>query len=231
MSATTTHSLNRLCFGFGALMLVSVQACYADGYESFEGESAELSQAGQAGIVGFAQALVEQGTNGDDNINGTSRPDTLGGGSGNDVINGEGGADILNGGPGNDRINGSSGDDRINGGPGNDRLSGGSNTDIYTFTGSFGKDIVFETSGNKDILVFPEVNFDKAKLSVKGRNMVITTPKGSVEIVNQGVENCIRTDRDISRIEGIRFKDTNAQIALNPPRLFRVNSIKKSNCL
>lgn len=235
MSATNTFLGNRFCLGLGALALVSAQACFAkEASEGLEGERSdltELSEAGQAGIVGFAQALVKQGTNGADTLNGTNSADTLSGLGGNDLINGERGDDTLSGGPGNDRINGSRGDDRINGGPGNDRLSGGSNTDIYTFTGNFGNDIVFETSGNKDILSFPQINFADAKASRKGSNIVITTPNGTVELVNQAIENCKETSRDISRIEGIRFKDGQAQINRNPPSLFRVNSIKKSNCI
>lgn len=228
---------------FGVLVCLCAQACVADshsdGLGALDAEQADIDHAGSLAsgedlsqeVGHLAQALVKQGTDGADTLNGTKSADTLSGGAGDDLINGEGGDDNLSGGSGNDRINASTGDDRLDGGPGNDRLSGGSNTDIYTFIGNFGNDLVFETSGNKDILNFPQINFSSAKVERKGSNIVIITPKGRVEIVNQAVDNCTETSRDISRIEGIRFKDGQAQIDAATPRLFRVKSIKKSNCI
>ena len=66
------------------------------------------------------------GTNGDDQIVGTSDADVIFGLNGNDVILGQGGDDIICGGNGDDVLRGRGGADRINGGNGDDVLWGGS---------------------------------------------------------------------------------------------------------
>src|SRR5438270_12481095 len=71
----------------------------------------------------------DEGTTGDDNIEGTEQGDVENGQAGDDELDGNNGDDNLNGGPGNDDICGDQGDDVENGGPGNDDLDGGAGTD------------------------------------------------------------------------------------------------------
>ncbi|MDP1635517.1 MAG: hypothetical protein Q8L69_12655 [Gallionellaceae bacterium] len=66
------------------------------------------------------------------------------GGLGKDTLKGDGGADMLLGG---------SDDDTLDGGAGNDILQGGAGNDTYTFTGSYGTDIVTDSDGSGTIQV------------------------------------------------------------------------------
>jgi Ca2+-binding RTX toxin-like protein len=99
---------------------------------------------------------IKLGTNGNNDIFGTSTGDTIfayggedyvdagmgddyvQGGDGNDVLWGGGGNDELYGGNDNDQLFGSVGDDMLNGGAGNDLLFGGIGQD--TMTGGLGAD-------------------------------------------------------------------------------------------
>jgi Ca2+-binding RTX toxin-like protein len=91
---------------------------------------------------------IINGTNGNDNLVGSSTndilfgglgADTLIGGLGNDILFGGLGADTLIGGLGNDILDGGSGDDILDGGLGNDILFGGLGAD--TLIGGDGSDI------------------------------------------------------------------------------------------
>lgn len=171
---------------------------------------------------------------GNDRIEGEDNRDQLNGGPGNDLIDGGDNDDTMLGGPGNDYLQGSSGDDRITGGAGQDTVLGGANTDIYTFQGRFGSDLVLERSGNKDILVFPDLSFAQVRAVKKGQNnVVLITPNGRVEIADQALKRCRKTNRGDSRIEGLVFKDGQAQVegsTGNTIKLFRVNKINTTDC-
>lgn len=103
------------------------------------------------GVSNIFQSVTEVGTDGDDELTGSSFDDTLRGEGGNDTLNGEGGNDLLVGGPGadlifagpgndvvdigegdvsGDTINGGSGDDELFGGPGNDVIAGDDGNDL-----------------------------------------------------------------------------------------------------
>jgi Ca2+-binding RTX toxin-like protein len=95
------------------------------------------------------------GTDGNDDMRGTSRADLLIGGAGNDEIegrsgddeiSGEGGHDEIEGGSGNDRLYGDRGNDEIEGGAGNDRIWGGSDND--RLRGDSGNDVLSGNAGN-----------------------------------------------------------------------------------
>lgn len=81
-----------------------------------------------------AEPLLVFGTDGDDDITGSTAADCVVGGDGadrisgadgDDVLVGGPGADLLDGGPGADRLFGDAGPDDLIGGPGADRLDGG----------------------------------------------------------------------------------------------------------
>jgi RTX calcium-binding nonapeptide repeat (4 copies) len=69
------------------------------------------------------------GTNGPNQINGTSGNDKIFGLGGSDQINGGGGNDLICGGTGNDQLNGNAGNDTIIGGPDTDQITGGPGSD------------------------------------------------------------------------------------------------------
>lgn len=77
---------------------------------------------------------------GNDTIFGGTGNDSLLGEAGNDIIFGEGGSDRLFGGDGADTLDGGTGNDSLNGGAGDDLLIGGAGTD--TLTGGDGIDTV-----------------------------------------------------------------------------------------
>ncbi|MGB3911058.1 MAG: ExeM/NucH family extracellular endonuclease [Pseudolysinimonas sp.] len=69
------------------------------------------------------------GTDGDDALTGTNRPDVIMGLGGDDVIRGLNGADVICGGAGDDQISGGNGDDILIGGFGADEIVGGNGDD------------------------------------------------------------------------------------------------------
>jgi Ca2+-binding RTX toxin-like protein len=74
--------------------------------------------------AGIAWALVDVGTNGNDNLPGTANPDQLYGLPGNDRLLSQSSADVDEGGTGDDDVRAGDGNDQINGGPGNDSGTG-----------------------------------------------------------------------------------------------------------
>lgn len=76
----------------------------------------------------------------DDEISGTTGPDTYDGGIGDDVINGGKNNDIIRGGEGNNTLRGGDGNDQILGGSGRDKIFGGNGED-YLFGGA-GNDFI-----------------------------------------------------------------------------------------
>ncbi|MBI2021675.1 CSLREA domain-containing protein [Candidatus Daviesbacteria bacterium] len=83
---------------------------------------------------------IIQGTNGNDNLNGSSGRDLIFGYGGDDKLTGGANDDCLIGGPGKDKMFGGSGSDTLVGGDDNDRLDGDS-----------GHDKLFGGNGNDDL--------------------------------------------------------------------------------
>ena len=84
---------------------------------------------------------------------GGAQSDFFDGGAGDDILIGGAGQDNLSGGTGNDTLIGGVDADVLNGGANNDRLFGGQGSDTYYFTGSFGKDTIFDSDGSGSIYV------------------------------------------------------------------------------
>jgi Ca2+-binding RTX toxin-like protein len=100
------------------------------------------------------------GTNGADNLTGTSGNDVISGGNGNDILSGGAGNDVLSGGNGNDTLLGGAGIDVLSGGNGNDVLLGGAGVDTLSgdngddsLDGGGGSDLVAGGNGN-DVLTY-----------------------------------------------------------------------------
>jgi Ca2+-binding RTX toxin-like protein len=89
------------------------------------------------------------GTDGNDNIHGTTASELIIAKGGNDRIHPSSGSDCILAGDGDDRVIGTTGDEIIVGGKGNDRLDGGTGNDrIY---GGEGEDRINGGSGNDTI--------------------------------------------------------------------------------
>lgn len=89
------------------------------------------------------------GTDGDDELEGTSGDDVICGLDGDDNIKGKGGHDTIHGDAGDDEIRGGAGNDSIYGGPGDDEIYGHSgHDDIF---GGGGADLIFGNKGNDTI--------------------------------------------------------------------------------
>eukprot|EP01029_Cantina_marsupialis_P016090 TRINITY_DN3571_c0_g1_i1.p1 TRINITY_DN3571_c0_g1~~TRINITY_DN3571_c0_g1_i1.p1 ORF type:complete len:5289 (+),score=1833.13 TRINITY_DN3571_c0_g1_i1:2362-15867(+) len=95
---------------------------------------------GSAVVDTIREIEVVIGTNGDDQLRGSSVANTLVGGLGNDTIVGIAGANLLQGEDGNDSITGGSNADTIEGGIGNDTLDGSQGND--SIDGGAGNDII-----------------------------------------------------------------------------------------
>ncbi len=95
------------------------------------------------------------GLGGHDHIRGYGGNDCLVAGDGNDTIYGGNGNDILDGGAGNDKLYGKNGDDFLSGGEGKDELHGWYGKDILD--GGNGDDKLFGRSGD-DLLLGREGN-------------------------------------------------------------------------
>lgn len=98
---------------------------------------------------GSNQGLVQQGSDGNDELNGSELDDELSGGSGNDLLLGARGSDSLRGDAGDDNLRGGEGTDLLEGGVGNDTLSGDEGNDVLK--GGIGIDILYGGEGN-DVL-------------------------------------------------------------------------------
>jgi Ca2+-binding RTX toxin-like protein len=94
-----------------------------------------------------AGAIV--GTNGPNQLSGTSGNDKIFGLGGSDQINGKGGNDLICGGDGGDQLNGNAGNDTIVGGSGTDQITGGAGDDVLnTQDGVSGNDSANGGTGN-----------------------------------------------------------------------------------
>ena len=107
------------------------------------------------------------GGKGDDVIYGGDGDDQLSGGKGMDELFGEGDNDILDGGKGHDYIEGGDGNDIIYGGKGHDELFGGDGDDVIV--GGRGDDILVGGEG-ADTFVFEVKEGFFGKIKLEGRD-------------------------------------------------------------
>ncbi|BBB67688.1 hypothetical protein UNDYM_3435 [Undibacterium sp. YM2] len=102
------------------------------------------------GTVWDAKKIEEESlrpTDGDDELRGFNKGETINGGAGNDYIMGWGGNDFLYGGEGNDRLEGGEGDDTIDGGLGDDMYIGYSGNDTFIWGKGSGHDVIADIYG------------------------------------------------------------------------------------
>ena len=105
-------------------------------------------------LEGIVTEKIE-GTEGNDELEGTTASELILGFGGNDDIDPNGGHDCVVAGEGNDRVDSSTGNDVISGGEGDDRLKGGSENDVIwggigndRIEGGTGTDTLYGENGN-----------------------------------------------------------------------------------
>ena len=150
--------------------------------------------------IAAVKALVQQGSNGNDNLyaystgstlSGLDGNDSLYGASGKDTLYGGGGHDTLYGNDGDDTLDGGSGNDSLNGGKGNDRLLGGEGNDYLN--GEDGDDILIGGAGNDSLS-----GGNGADTYVFGKGF------GQDTVYNYDSDNSV----DTVRMQGIRLAET-----------------------
>lgn len=106
--------------------------------------------------------------------NGNNLNNTIIGNKGNNILNGLVGNDRLLGLEGNDSLNGGENNDILIGGTGNDSLFGGNGDDIYCFSANDNNDIISDSSGKRDCIMFDEtVKKDQIAVYKDGDNLII----------------------------------------------------------
>jgi Ca2+-binding RTX toxin-like protein len=128
--------------------------------------AADVIYAGQGSdrVYGGIGNDVIFGEGGNDFLFGNSGNDVVSGGDGHDQLSGDEpsvvgeqvveGSDILFGDAGNDSLFGNGGDDILVGGTGNDSLYGGQGMDTYVFNKGDGRDVIFDSKTEGNILRF-----------------------------------------------------------------------------
>jgi len=127
---TTIHFENTV-LNVGVLDTLSITATDMNGLSSTDSSSDLLN-------VGLLHTQsddsgIQEGTSGNDGLNGTASSDCLYGFAGGDTLSGAEGNDLLRGGDGNDLLNGGDGNDILIGGDGIDVLHGDAGNDILVF--------------------------------------------------------------------------------------------------
>jgi Ca2+-binding RTX toxin-like protein len=149
------------------------------------------------GVPGIGNVIA--GKDGNDELYGHGKSDSLLGGQGNDVLEGRNAADTLNGGGGDDTLNGGSGGDLLNGDVGFDTLTGGSGADTFQFTrGHAGSDTVTDFEAGVDLIeirndqVTDVLGLDQDGVDVDmflNDNLIATFDNASVADIRNAVVN------------------------------------------
>ena len=105
---------------------------------------------------GSAFDSVVDGTAADEQLVGTAGSNQINGLDGADQLFGLGDSDELNGGAGNDYLDGGEGNDQLGGDAGNDTLVGGAGDDTYVYCPGSGADLIDNTGGGADSLLFTD---------------------------------------------------------------------------
>ncbi|SDQ14427.1 calcium-binding protein [Pseudovibrio sp. Tun.PSC04-5.I4] len=128
---------------------------------------------------------------------------------GDDVIDGKSGDDLIKTYGGDDVLKGGTGDDTLVGGSGDDQLEGGADNDTYVFAGSFGKDVIIDSSGSLDTIRFEwGITLSDLKFVKDGNDLLVYKldphdPGKALEELN----NVIRVKNWQSSIERFEFTD------------------------
>ncbi|WP_244275158.1 calcium-binding protein [Pseudovibrio sp. Ad13] len=128
---------------------------------------------------------------------------------GDDVIDGKSGDDLIKTYGGDDVLKGGTGDDTLIGGIGDDRLEGGADNDTYVFAGSFGKDVVIDSSGSLDTIRFEgTITLSDLKFIKDGVDLLVyKLDHDNPETALDELSNVLRIKDWQSSIERFEFTD------------------------
>ncbi|WP_321532213.1 calcium-binding protein [uncultured Desulfuromonas sp.] len=164
------------------------------GYDILEGnEGDDLLEGGDGSdeLYGGTGYDILEGNEGDDFLEGGGGDDELYGGADNDVLEGNEGDDLLEGGDGDDelyggdgddelyggdgddRLNGGEGDDSLSGGFGSDTLTGGAGDDVYDYEYGNGADVIDNSGGGSDGLIFGDIASDRLTYLQDGDDLIV----------------------------------------------------------
>ncbi len=109
---------------------------------------------------------IMDGTDGLDRLFGLDGDDLISGFKGNDLIHGGDGDDVLDGDSGHDKLHGGFGDDILIGSAGNDTMTGGTGSDTFDLTDLvLGRDVITDFDmhqSGKDVLMLSSADFADA---------------------------------------------------------------------
>ena len=125
-------------------------------------------------IEGTAAAEQLIGDNNSNLIQGAAGNDQLFGLSGDDMLEGGEGDDYLDGGAGEDSQLGGDGNDQLGGDTGDDTLIGGAGDDIYVYGNGSGADIIDNSGGGTDWLIFTgDLSSDRLTYLQSGNDLIV----------------------------------------------------------
>jgi Ca2+-binding RTX toxin-like protein len=133
-----------------------------------------------------------QGTNEADNISWFPSALTIDAGDGDDVVNGSTFADTISGGKGNDILNGNWG------------------SDTYKYNVGDGSDIIYETGGEEDIILFGgSITFSDLVARIDGVNLIIAVMErgGAFDKLTDRITIRKYTVITAHKIETLKFSD------------------------
>jgi len=142
---------------------------------------------GNDNLYAYAGGSTLSGLDGNDYLYGASGKDTLYGNDGNDTLFGDAGDDSLYGDDGDDTLHGDDGNDTLIGGAGNDRLEGGyDGADTYVFAKGHGQDIVDDfaeyLADGFDTLRFEGAVSSDAIFTRSGNDLVVKAYGGTDQV-------------------------------------------------
>lgn len=181
------------------IAISGIRLQYGDGQETFiDPEQLRLlTLAGTDGddvIYGYSANDLIEVLDGNDDVYAGDGNDTVRGGAGNDRLEGGAGNDQLEGGTGDDLLRGGDGFDILEGGAGADRLEGGADEDRYRFGPNWGADVILDTAGSDDRVIFNEVSFTNMLFRRDGSDLVVR---------EQGTDNELRVLGHFSNVAGV----------------------------
>ncbi|MBE7382414.1 MAG: endonuclease/exonuclease/phosphatase family protein [Leptolyngbya sp. SIO1E4] len=165
---------------------------------------------GNDNLNGTGAAEVFNGFDGNDTINGNGGEDTYFAGAGNDNVNGSNAAEYIDGGSGNDTINGNGGEDEIFGREGNDRINGSGASEFID--GGAGNDEINGNGGNDTL-----IGGDGDDIIRTGSgNDLIDSGSGNDQIqLNGGSDTVVlATGEGFDRIENFQLGNTQFDISV-----------------
>ncbi len=125
-------------------------------------------------VIGSDSAEQLVGSGEGDYLEALAGDDQLFGLGGNDALLGGEGADYLDGGAGDDLQLAGDGDDQLGGDAGNDRLSGGLGDDIYVYRPGSGADLIDNSDGGADWLIFTDdLTADRLSYYRSGDDLIV----------------------------------------------------------